>query len=233
MSYSKHTWTNGETITQELLNNIECGIYNNDTSIQKLINSKATANGIATLDSNGKIPVSQLPNEALQGGSSSGDSGGDSTTTGDYIPTTEKGVANGVATLGSDGKIPTSQLPDEALQNSNSGSGTSETPVKKTIAASASNTVWSSSRLIVQGKFTLMLLDITFQQALASTTTTTVATFDSSLAPSTNICQNTISNNGISIYIVVTTDGEIQVKPLTKLSYNDGIRATIPLFVGM
>lgn len=50
-------------------------------------------NGIASLDSTGKVPSSQLP--AM-----------------DYIPTAEKGAASGVATLDSSGKIPSAQLPD-------------------------------------------------------------------------------------------------------------------------
>lgn len=32
---------------------------------------------------------------------------------GDYIPTSEKGIADGVATLDSDGKLPSEQLPDD------------------------------------------------------------------------------------------------------------------------
>lgn len=47
---------------------------------------------VATLDTAGKVPTSQLP--AM-----------------DYVPTSEKGTAGGVATLGDDGKVPSSQLP--------------------------------------------------------------------------------------------------------------------------
>ena len=54
---------------------------------------KGVANGIASLDSTGKVPSSQLP--AM-----------------DYIPNSEKGAASGVATLDSSGKIPSAQLPD-------------------------------------------------------------------------------------------------------------------------
>ena len=50
-------------------------------------------NGIASLDSTGKVPSDQLP--AM-----------------DYIPSSEKGAASGVATLDSSGKIPSAQLPD-------------------------------------------------------------------------------------------------------------------------
>lgn len=80
---------------------------------------KGIPDGVATLDSNGKVPSDQLP-EIL---------------TGDYIETSEKGQPNGVATLdeggtltksqlpydvvtlGSDGKIPASQLPVDSLSS--------------------------------------------------------------------------------------------------------------------
>ena len=54
---------------------------------------KGTANGVATLGADGKVPSAQLP--AM-----------------DYVPTSEKGKASGVATLGTDGKVPTGQLPE-------------------------------------------------------------------------------------------------------------------------
>ena len=53
---------------------------------------RGVADGVATLDSNSKIPASQIPSL-------------------DYIPTTQKGVANGVATLDSSVKIPAAQIP--------------------------------------------------------------------------------------------------------------------------
>lgn len=53
---------------------------------------KGAANGVAELDSTGKVPSDQLP--AMN-----------------YVPTSEKGVANGVATLDSTGRLPESQLP--------------------------------------------------------------------------------------------------------------------------
>ena len=53
---------------------------------------RGVADGVATLDSNSKIPASQIPSL-------------------DYIPTTQTGVANGVATLDSNSKIPVSQIP--------------------------------------------------------------------------------------------------------------------------
>lgn len=60
-------------------------------------------NGIASLDSTGKVPASQLPDM-------------------DYIPTAEKGTALGVAELDSTGRVPSSQLPsyvDDVLEFSN------------------------------------------------------------------------------------------------------------------
>lgn len=56
--------------------------------------NKGLAGGYASLDDNGTIPVSQLPNQS-----------------GSYIPITAKGVANGVAELDSNTRLPTSQLP--------------------------------------------------------------------------------------------------------------------------
>lgn len=53
---------------------------------------KGAASGVATLGTDSKIPVSQIPTLG-------------------YIPTTEKGTASGVATLGEDGRVPSSQLP--------------------------------------------------------------------------------------------------------------------------
>lgn len=53
---------------------------------------KGKANGVATLNSSGKVPTSQLPSM-------------------NYIPTSQKGIANGVATLGSNGRVPDSQSP--------------------------------------------------------------------------------------------------------------------------
>lgn len=54
---------------------------------------KGQAGGVATLDSSGKVPASQLPEM-------------------DYIPSGEKGKKNGVATLGADGKLTDGQVPD-------------------------------------------------------------------------------------------------------------------------
>ena len=89
----------------------------------------------ATLDENGKVPSSQLPEIQLpemnfiptsEKGAVNGVPTLDSTgkipssqlpetqfPEMNFIPTNEKGVANGVATLSSSGKVPTSQLPDD------------------------------------------------------------------------------------------------------------------------
>lgn len=56
--------------------------------------NKGVANGYASLNGSGVIPVSQLPNQS-----------------GSYIPVTAKGVADGVAELDSNTRLPTAQLP--------------------------------------------------------------------------------------------------------------------------
>ena len=64
---------------------------------------KGSANGVATLGFDGKVPSSQLPPL-------------------DYIPTSEKGAAGGVAGLDESGKVPAAQLPsyvDDVLEYAN------------------------------------------------------------------------------------------------------------------
>lgn len=64
---------------------------------------KGSANGVATLGFDGKVPSSQLPPL-------------------DYIPTSEKGAAGGVAGLDEAGKVPAAQLPsyvDDVLEYAN------------------------------------------------------------------------------------------------------------------
>lgn len=64
---------------------------------------KGSANGVATLGFDGKVPSSQLPPL-------------------DYIPTSEKGAAGGVAGLDEAGKVPAAQLPsyvDDILEYAN------------------------------------------------------------------------------------------------------------------
>lgn len=57
------------------------------------LTEKGTPNGVATLDSSGKVPTAQLP------------------ATTPSVPLSEKGANNGVATLDSSGKVPLTQLP--------------------------------------------------------------------------------------------------------------------------
>lgn len=63
-------------------------------SIDNFAGTKGKANGLATLDSSVKIPVSQIPSL-------------------DYIPTAQKGAVSGVATLDTTGKIPVGQYCEE------------------------------------------------------------------------------------------------------------------------
>lgn len=83
---------------------------------------KGNSNGVATLDANGKLSASQIPEMDYIPTSQKGAASGVASLGGDgkvptsqipslgYIPTSQKGVANGVASLGSDGKVPSSQL---------------------------------------------------------------------------------------------------------------------------
>ena len=71
----------------------------NDTKVDVTVTSgmyiskveKGAAGGVATLDSNKKVPKEQLPSL-------------------DFVPTSEKGKPNGVATLDSTGKVPPEQM---------------------------------------------------------------------------------------------------------------------------
>ena len=73
-----------------------CGIMSDDVTMlgddYVLKNTVGVANGVASLDGNGKVPSAQLPSM-------------------DYIQTSQKGAAGGVASLGSDGKLPVDELP--------------------------------------------------------------------------------------------------------------------------
>ena len=74
------------------------GVYVTMDQLQVELDSALTdkigqPNGIASLDSSGKVPADQLPEM-------------------NYIPTSEKGAASGVATLDSSGKLTEAQLPD-------------------------------------------------------------------------------------------------------------------------
>lgn len=72
--------------------NIGLGNVTNDAQIP--LTQKGAASGVATLGTDSKVPVSQLPDLSAT-----------------YIPVSQKGSNSGVATLGSDGKVPASQLP--------------------------------------------------------------------------------------------------------------------------
>lgn len=100
--YNKTVWKTGDIIPADKMNNIENGIGANDiaiTDIKKELvktvktSEKGTANGIATLDKNGKVSSEQLPESQ----------------TGDFIPNSEKGVT--VATL-EDGELAGTQVPN-------------------------------------------------------------------------------------------------------------------------
>lgn len=114
-------------ITDLRANRDYCGVMSDDVTMlgddfisQDMI---GVANGVASLNSSGKVPTDQLPSMNYIPTSKRGAANGvaplnssrkiDSTylPTMNYIPTSQKGVANGVASLGSDGKVPTSQLP--------------------------------------------------------------------------------------------------------------------------
>lgn len=73
--------------------------------------NKGVANGYASLDGSGTIPVAQLPNQS-----------------GSYVPITAKGVANGVAELDSNTRLPTAQLPS-AIPFANLPTGTTGSTV--------------------------------------------------------------------------------------------------------
>lgn len=114
-------------ITDLRTNRDYCGVMSDDVTMlgddfisQNMI---GVANGVASLNSSGKIPSDQLPSmdyiPTSQKGTANGVAPLNSSKkisstylpTMNYIPTSQKGVANGVASLGSDGKVPTSQLP--------------------------------------------------------------------------------------------------------------------------
>lgn len=73
-----------------------CGLMSDDVSNlgDAYVESKkiGAANGVASLDSSGKVPTNQIPPLS-------------------YLSTSSRGAANGVASLDASGKIPTSQIP--------------------------------------------------------------------------------------------------------------------------
>lgn len=90
--------------------------------IDDIINKIGKPNGIASLDSNGKVLSTQLPSLDYIPLNQKGTANGVATLDGvgkviaaqlpslDYVPLSQKGVANGVATLNSSGKVPATQL---------------------------------------------------------------------------------------------------------------------------
>lgn len=84
------------SITDLRANPDYCGLMSDDVSGlgDVYVESKkiGVANGVASLDSSGKVPTNQIPSLS-------------------YLPTSSKGAANGVASLDASGKIPTSQIP--------------------------------------------------------------------------------------------------------------------------
>lgn len=66
------------------------------------LTQKGAANGVASLGTDSKVPVAQLPDLSAT-----------------YIPVTQKGANNGVASLDATGKVPSAQLPsyvDDVLE---------------------------------------------------------------------------------------------------------------------
>lgn len=87
--------------------------------------TRGIPNGVASLDSGGRVPAAQLP------------------AAGGAIPLTDKGAAGGVATLGSDGKVPTGQLP--------AGTGGTTTNINGPVVISQNLDGTWPSRLSVSG----------------------------------------------------------------------------------
>lgn len=87
---------------------VEADINDVNSRITVLANQKGQPEGIATLDSSGKVPLEQLP-EGMGSGS-----GVDVFARQEIANlANQKGQPEGIATLDSDGKVPVSQLPDE------------------------------------------------------------------------------------------------------------------------
>lgn len=84
---------------------------------------RGTANGVATLGSDGKVPGAQLPTAPVT--SVNNETGAVSLDAADVgaIPASQKGVANGVASLDSGGKVPSAQLPTAPVTSVNGETG--------------------------------------------------------------------------------------------------------------
>ena len=95
--------------------NGQTGIVNLTASSVNAIDmtQKGIANGVATLDATGLVPVSQLPSIISPVTSVNGQTGDVNLTASSVnaIDMTEKGVANGVATLDTAGFVPLAQIP--------------------------------------------------------------------------------------------------------------------------
>jgi hypothetical protein len=128
--------------------------YTNTRADARISMQKGIANGLATLDSNGKIPVNQLPNSIINGkedsialGTASQYWRGDKTwqtlntaaipeetnlyytnTRADARISMQKGIANGLATLDSNGKIPVNQLPNSIMEYKGTYNASINTP---------------------------------------------------------------------------------------------------------
>ena len=75
---------------------------------------KGTANGVASLGADGKVPAEQLPEMDYAPASHATDKNNPHKVTAAQvgaIPANQKGKANGVASLDASGKVPTGQLP--------------------------------------------------------------------------------------------------------------------------
>lgn len=86
----------GDTV-EEAINKLDAQFdtlydqLNSDSATYLKKDQRGAVNGVAALDSGGKLPVSALPNNVLT--------------------KSDMSVANGIPTLGADGKIPISQIP--------------------------------------------------------------------------------------------------------------------------
>ena len=72
MAYIKNTWNTGDTITADLMNHIEDGVYNNSTNLD---NKEDTANKVTEITSEStdtQYPSAKAVYDAIEGGSGGG-----------------------------------------------------------------------------------------------------------------------------------------------------------------